>query len=67
MGMEVGFEIGNVEFIGYTAKRDGRSEKYIHKFKRKCRPVLVSNHDGKHVSMVGGHYEFTDRGIVDKK
>jgi len=64
--MDVGFKIGKVDFIGYTTKRDGRVEKYIHKFKAKSRPVLASNYDGKFISVVGGKYHFTDRGIVDK-
>jgi len=64
--MDVGFKIGQVDFIGYTAKRDGRVEKYIHKFKRSSRPILASNYDGKFIALVNGKYHFTERGIVDK-
>lgn len=64
--MDVGFKIGTIDFIGYTTKRDGRVEKYVHKFKKKCQPILASNYDGKYISVVGGNYHFTDRGIVDK-
>lgn len=64
--MEVGFKIGTVDFIGYTTKRDGRVEKYVHKFKRSSRPILASNYDGKYIGLVNGKYHFTDRGIVDK-
>jgi N-acetyl-anhydromuramyl-L-alanine amidase AmpD len=64
--LDVGFKIGTVDFIGYTTKRDGRVEKYIHKFKAKSRPILASNYDGKFISLVNGKYEFTNRGIVDK-
>lgn len=64
--MDVGFNIGKVDFIGYTTKRDGRVEKYIHKFKKTSRPILASNYDGKFIALVNGKYHFTNRGIVDK-
>lgn len=63
--MDVGFKFGDCDAILYTTTRDGRVEKYIHKFKKRCRPVLASSHDGKKISLVGGKYKFTDRGIID--
>jgi hypothetical protein len=56
--------IGPVDFIGYTAVRDGRSEKYIHDFAHKDRPQLAVGPDGS-IWVLGGGFEFTERGIVD--
>lgn len=57
--------VGPVEGIMYSAKRDGKTLRYFHKFGKKARPLLVANHDGSSVAIVGGRYRFTDRGIVD--
>lgn len=58
--------VGDIDFIGYTTVRDGVTEKYIHKFTKKCRPLFTVSHDGKQLFMLGGSYDFTERGIVDK-
>lgn len=58
--------VGDVDFIGYTTVRDGQTEKYIHKFKKNCRPHFTVSHDGKQLFMLGGSYDFTELGIVDK-
>ncbi len=63
--IDVGFKIGTLDGLLYTTVRDGRTEKYVHKFKRRARPILVSNFDGSFIALVGGNYKFTDRGIVD--
>lgn len=63
--IDVGFKIGTLDGLLYTTVRDGRTEKYVHKFKRRARPILVSNFDGSFIALVGGDYKFTDRGIVD--
>lgn len=57
--------IGTVDGIMYTTVRDGRTEKYIHKFKAKDKPVFAVTPDGKQILFVGGSYTFTERGIVD--
>lgn len=62
----VGLAIGPILGIMYETTRDGRREKYLHKFRKVSRPLLVSSHDGKTVLMLGGAFTFTDRGIVDK-
>ena len=59
--------VGDVDGILYTTVRDGRTEKYIHRFKRNCRPQLCASHDGKILVMLGGAFQFTERGIVDRK
>jgi hypothetical protein len=58
--------IGQLDGIMYTTVRDGKKESYIHKFKASARPLLASSFDGKQLIIIGGHYNFTDRGIVDK-
>lgn len=57
--------VGEIDGIMYSTIRDGVAEKYIHKFKKSCRPIFAVSHDGKQLFMVGGSYTFTDRGIVD--
>ena len=57
--------IGNIDGVMYSTVRDGVAEKYIHKFKKSCRPLFAVSHDGKQLFMLGGAYNFTERGIVD--
>lgn len=63
---DVGFLIGSCDGVLYTTVRDGIQESYIHKFKKSSRPLLVSSFDGRSIHILGGGYEFTERGIVDK-
>jgi len=63
--MDVGFKVGMLDGLLYTTVRDGRTEKYVHKFKQRARPILVSNFDGSFIALIGGNYKFTGRGIVD--
>ena len=61
----VGVAIGEVDGILYSTVRDGKFEKYIHKFHKKDRPLFVVSPDGKQLFLIGGNYTFTERGIVD--
>lgn len=61
-----GLIVGEVDLIGYTAKRDGRVERYGHKFRKNSRPLLAVTSDGKQLHIVGGQYEFTEAGIEDR-
>lgn len=63
---DVGLQVGRVDGILYSTVRDGRAEKYVHRFKRSARPLLAASHDGRTLVIVGGRYQFTDRGIIDK-
>lgn len=63
---DVGVAIGKVDGILYTTVRDGVIEKYIHKFHKGDEPLFVVSPDGKQLLMVGGRFDFTERGIVDK-
>lgn len=57
--------IGECDGVLYTTVRDGVTEKYIHKFRAKDKPLLCVSPDGKQMLFVGGRYVFTERGIVD--
>lgn len=58
--------IGELESVIYSTVRDGVSERYIHDFRKSSRPLLCVTPDGAQLLLIGGRYEFTDRGIVDK-
>jgi hypothetical protein len=58
-------EIGTIDGILYTTVRDGVTEKYIHRFKAKSRPLFAVSPDGKQLFLLGGAFTFGDRGIVD--
>ena len=62
---DVALMIGNCIGIMYETTWEGRKEKYIHKFKKDCQPVLAVSDDGKQLYLLAGAYTFTDRGIVD--
>lgn len=62
---DVALLIGECDGILYTTVRDGRTEKYVHHFKKKSRPLLAASHDGTQLLLLGGAYQFTDRGIED--
>lgn len=57
--------IGELDGVLYTTVRDGRVEKYIHKFAAKDKPLLCVAPDGSSIFVIGGRYTFTERGIVD--
>jgi hypothetical protein len=59
-------KVGSLDGVLYTTVRDGRTEKYIHKFRKASRPVLAAGSDGKSLHVIGGEFEFTERGIVDR-
>lgn len=63
----VAFVIGDLEGVMYRTRRDGKIEHYIHRFDAKSQPVLISNHSGTQIAIIGGAYNFTEDGIVDKK
>lgn len=63
---EVAIAVGEIEAIMYNTVRDGVSERYIHKFRASARPLFCVSFDGKQLLLVGGEYDFTERGIVDR-
>ena len=60
------WEIGQLDGVLYTTKRDGIVEHYRHDFKAGCRPILAASADGKELRIIGGKFEVTELGIVDK-
>jgi hypothetical protein len=65
-GGKEGLIFGQLDGVLYTTTRDGKREKYIHKFRAKSRPLLAATSDGKQLHIVGGQYEFTEAGIEDR-
>lgn len=57
--------VGKCEGILYETVRDGKTEHYIHKFKKSARPVLGASYDGTQLVLIGGDFVFTDAGITD--
>ena len=57
--------IGECDGVLYTTVRDGREERYIHKFAVNDKPLLCVTPDGRQILLVGGRYRFTELGIVD--
>lgn len=59
----VAMAIGHCDAVMYDTVREGKREKYVHKFDKGFRPVLAVSSDGKQLYILGGNYVFTDRGI----
>lgn len=58
--------VGKLDGVLYSTVRDGRAEKYIHKFRSNSRPLLCASSDGRQLRIVGGRFEFTEAGIEDR-
>lgn len=63
---KIGLAIGRLMGVAYETVRDGKTERYFHRFKKSSQPLLVSSSDGNQLFVIGGSYNFTERGIVDK-
>lgn len=63
---KTGLVIGELDGVLYTTIRDGKTEKYQHDFKKSSRPHLIASSDGSSLHILGGDYEFTERGIEDR-
>lgn len=64
--IRTGLAVGKLVGVMYEATRDGATDKYFHRFKKSSQPLLIANHDGSTLGIVGGRFRFTDRGIVDE-
>lgn len=62
---DVALVVGTLDGVLYTAVRDGVSERYIHEFAKRDRPILAASADGRQLVIVGGGYRMTELGIVD--
>lgn len=63
--LKEGLTVGKCLGIMYETVRDNVRENYLHEFKTTARPYLVSSYDGEQLALIGGDFQFTDRGIVD--
>jgi hypothetical protein len=63
--IKAGLVVGKLLGVMYATTRDGQKEKYCHEFRPSSQPLLVANHDGSQIEIVGGQYRFTERGIED--
>jgi hypothetical protein len=59
--------VGSCDGVLYTTKREGKVQRFIHRFTGTARPLLLVTPDGRQLLLYGGRYRFTDRGIVDRK
>jgi hypothetical protein len=59
-------KIGQIDGILYRTVRDGKKEKYIHKFAKGAKPTFCVSSDGKQIFLLGGRYRFTEQGIIDE-
>ena len=58
--------IGHCTGLMYVTRRDGKIEQYIHRFSERSRPIFAVTHDGKQLLLLGGNYDFTEKGIEDR-
>jgi hypothetical protein len=58
--------MGHVEGIDYRTTHAGKVTLYRHKFTKGSRPLLCVSGDGRQLMLLGGRYEWTDRGIQDE-
>lgn len=57
--------IGHVTEICYRTTHGDETVYYRHPFQEGSRPLLCSSPDGRQLLLLGGRYEFGERGIVD--
>lgn len=58
--------VGYLTGVMYRAVRDGEEIEYLHEFKESSQPQLMASSDGSGLWIVGGNFEFTERGIEDR-
>jgi hypothetical protein len=58
--------VGYVEAVDYRTTHGTELVLYNHKFAAGSRPLLCVSSDGRQLLLLGGRYQFTERGIVDK-
>ena len=58
--------IGHIEYIGYRTSHNFKTTLYRHDFAAGSRPLLCAAPTGKQLFLLGGRYDFTGRGIVDR-
>lgn len=58
--------VGHVEYVGYRTSHNFKTTLYRHDFAPGSRPLLCASPNGKQLFLLGGRYDFTGRGIVDR-
>jgi len=58
--------MGNLVGLIYEADKDDEVAQYIHEFDPASQPVLAVSPNGKQLFIVGGRFQVTSRGIVDR-
>ena len=58
--------VGPVPFMYYLAPWKGKETLFKHTFAKHARPILAATHNGRALYLVGGSYDFTRDGIVDR-
>lgn len=58
-------KIGELVAVIYQTHRQGKREKYIHRFRADARPTFLASGDGRQLLILAGHFHFNERGIVD--
>lgn len=58
--------IGYLDAMDYTTEHGKKVTLYRHEFARGSRPLFCVSADGEQLLLIGGRFQFDDRGIVDK-
>jgi len=61
-----GVEVGRLVAVTYDTRRDGKSVRFEHEFKKRASPLLTVSDDGRKMAVIGGDFRFTDRGFIDQ-
>jgi len=59
--------VGELDAVLYTTTHGKKVVRYKHTFAPKSRPLLASSGDGRQLLILGGSYDFTQDGIVDRE
>lgn len=63
---KVAMLVGELDGVLYTTTHGRKRQAYIHRFDKRARPQLAASSDGKQLLVLGGRYDFTRDGIVDR-
>lgn len=58
--------LGQLVGVMYEADTDEGKQTFFHRFKKSARPTLAVTHNGHTLVTLGGAFQVTERGIVDR-